>query len=137
MSNDDAKKVRTHPLLLPKPKKAGAVSSDDMAVPAKALGVKNQDQGQVEMSLPPPMTPATVGRRSVLDSIKYGPVNSLYWEMKKWRVPSRYPDLIRALEREQDPSRRRQMVSRHRAQIISLKRGTVRKGIDSRRSKKE
>ena len=37
--DDDAERVWTHPLLLPKPKEAGVVLSEDLQVLAKALGV--------------------------------------------------------------------------------------------------
>ena len=80
---------------------------------------------------PLPMTPAKVGRRSVLDSIKYEPGNRPYWEMKEGRIQSQYPDLIRALRSEPDPSRRRQIVNQHWAQIIGLRRGTIWKNIVS------
>ena len=41
--DDDAEKVRAHPLLLPKPKEVGVVSSEDLQMFAKALGVQSQD----------------------------------------------------------------------------------------------
>ena len=40
---DEAERVRTHPLLLPKSKEAGVVSSNDLQVLSKALGVEGQD----------------------------------------------------------------------------------------------
>ena len=41
--DDEAERVRTHPQLLPKPKEAGVVSSADLQVLSKALGVQDQD----------------------------------------------------------------------------------------------
>ena len=52
-SDNVAEKVRTRPLLLPKPKKVGVVSSKDLAVLVKALGAKTKGQGQVKASTPP------------------------------------------------------------------------------------
>ena len=60
------------------------------------------------------MTPVPVGQRSVLDNMKYGPGNRPYWDMKEGQVRSRYPNLIRALAREQDPSQRRRLWESHK-----------------------
>ena len=84
----DTEKVRTHPQLLPKPKEAGVVPSEDLKVLAKALGVPSQDHDRQKGSIPP-MTLAQSGRRSVLDNMKFGPGNRPYWEMKEGRVQSR------------------------------------------------
>ena len=65
----------------------------------------------------PPVTPATAGRRSVLDNLKFGPGNRQYGEIKEERVTSQYPDLIRALSKERDSSRRRQLFESHRHKI--------------------
>ena len=103
--NDDAEKVRTHSLLLTKPKKAEVVPPEDLKVFANTLWVKSEDQEQTKTSIPP-VTPTKVGRRSVLDSMKYEPWNRTYWKMKEERAQHRYPDLIRALKREPDLSRK-------------------------------
>ena len=83
---------------------------------AKALGVEEQDQDDPKMSTPP-KTPAKVGRRSVLDNMKFGPGNRPYWEMKEGRTKCRYPDLLRALSIEQDPRRRRQLFESHKRKL--------------------
>ena len=114
--DDDAERVRTHPQLLPKPKKAGVVSSKDLEVLAKAVGVQDKTSKLSDMSTPP-VTDAKVGRRSVLGDMKYGPGNRPYWEMKEGRVQSRYPNLMRALAKESDPSRRRQLWESHKSTI--------------------
>ena len=100
--DDEAERVRTHPLLLPKPKKAGVVSSNDLQVFSKALGIERQNHNRQEGSTPP-VTPVPPGRRSVLDDNKFGPENGPYWEMKEGRVSTRYPGLLRALSKIQDP----------------------------------
>ena len=64
--DDDAERVRTHPLLLPTPRKARVMSQKDLEVLAKTLGV----QKVLDRSTPQ-MTPASVGRRSVLRESKY------------------------------------------------------------------
>ena len=110
------KRERTHHLLLPKPKKAGVVPSNDLQVLADAMGVQTKDrEGTVEST--PQMTPAPVGRRSVLDNMKHGPGNRPYWEMKEGWVPCRYPNLIRALTKESDPARRRQLWESHKSTV--------------------
>ena len=68
--DDEADRVRTHPLLLPKPKEAVVVPSADLQVLAKTLGVKGQDHEEST----PSVTPAQPGRRSgLLDNGKFGP----------------------------------------------------------------
>ena len=113
--DDDAERIRTHPALLPKLKKAGVVPSTDLKVLAKAMGLKNQGNDPKVSSSP--VTPAMVGRRSVLDDMKFGPGNRPYWEMKEGRAKCRYPDLIRALSAEQDPIRKRQLFESHRRKV--------------------
>ena len=98
--DDDAERIRTHPQLLPKPKKAGMVPSADLQVLAKALGVKGQDH---EESIPP-VTPAQSGQRSVLDNMKFGLGNRLYWEIKEGQAQSQYPDLLRLYLRNGTPN---------------------------------
>ena len=71
--DDDAERVCTHPLLLPKPRKAEVVPPKDLKVLAKTMGVP-----KVLDKSTPPMTPAVVGRRSVLGDMKYGPGNRPY-----------------------------------------------------------
>ena len=114
--DDDAEKVRTHPQLKPKAEKAGVIPSEDLKVLTKALGVEEQDQDDPKVSTPP-MTPAKVGRRSVLDNMKFGPGNRPYWEMKEGRTKCRYPDLLRVLSIEQDPRRRRQLFESHKRKL--------------------
>ena len=128
--DDDAERVRTHPLLLPKPRKAGVVPPKDLEVLAKTMGVQ-----KVLDKLTPPMTPAVVGRRSVLGDMKYGPGDRPYWEMKEGRAQSKYPDLLRALSKEKDPRRRRLLFESHRLKTGSG-RGTSKIRIEQRRPEK-
>ena len=125
--DDEAGRVRTHSLLLPKPGEAGVVPSADLQVLAKALGVKGGDHEEST----PTVTPAQPGRRSVLDNEKFEPGNRPYWEMKEDRAPFWYPDLIKALKREPDPSRRRQILTRHKTRIIGSSRETVQTKVAS------
>ena len=81
----EAERVRTHPELLPKPKEAGVVSSNDLQVLSKALGVEGQDHDK-QKGLTPSVTPAPSGRRSVLDNDIFGHGNRPYWEMKEGRI---------------------------------------------------
>ena len=118
--DDEAERVRTHPMLLPKPKKAGVVSSGDLQVLSKALGVSGQNHDRQEGSTPP-VTPVPPGRRSVLDDNKFGPGNRPYWEMKEGRVSTRYPGLLRALSRTQDPKKRRLLFESHRHKVGNVR----------------
>ena len=111
--DDEAERMRTHPQLLPKPKEAGAVSSNDLQVLSKALGVEGQDHDRWNGSAPP-VTPAPPGQRSLLDNDKFGPGNRPFWEMKEGRVSSRYPDLLRTLSKVQDSGQRRLLFESHR-----------------------
>ena len=70
-------------------------------------------------------------REVMLDNDKFGPGNRPIWEMKEGRVSSRYPDLIKALRRESDPSRRRQILAGHKTRIFGSSRGTVPTGVIS------
>ena len=72
--DDEAERVRTHSQLLPKPEEAGMMSSADLQVLSKALGVKGQDHDRQKGSTPP-MTPAPPGRMSVLNNAKFRPGN--------------------------------------------------------------
>ena len=94
------------------------VPQEDLKVLVKAMGMINQKDDP--KSLTPPVTPATVGRRSVLDSMKFGPGNRLYWEMKEGRVSTRYPDLLRTLSKTRDPGQRRLLFESHRRNMDSL-----------------
>ena len=85
--DDEAERVRTHPLLLPRPKETGVVPSADFQMLAKALGVKGKDNEEST----PTVTPAQPERRNVLDNEKFGPGNRPYWEMKEGRAPHWYP----------------------------------------------
>ena len=114
--DDDAERVRTHPLLLPKSQKAGVVPSKDLEVLGKTMGISEFPEGST-----PQLTPAKVGRRSVLEEIKYGPGDRSYWEMKEGRAQSRYSELIRALAKEKDPRRRRLLFESHRLKIGSAR----------------
>ena len=109
-------------MLLPKPKKAGVVSSSDLQVLSKALGVSGQNHDRQEGSTPS-VTPVPPGRRSVLDNNKFGPGNRPYWEMKEGRAQFRYPDLIRALKSESDPGWRKQIG--YKTRIFGSGGGTV------------
>ena len=128
--DDDAERVRTHPLLLPKPKKAGVVPSKDLEVLGRVLGVPKFPKEST-----PTMTPAKLGRRSVLEGMKYGPGDRPYWEMKEGRAQSKYPDLLRALSKEKDPRRRRLLFESHRLKTGSG-RGTSKIRIEQRRPEK-
>ena len=68
---------------------------------------------------------------NVLDNDEFGPGNRPIWEMKEGRVSSRYPDLTKALRRESDPSRRRQILAGHKTRIFGPSRGTVPTGVIS------
>ena len=117
--DNDAEEARAHLLLCTVlAKKGWGGSSQGPQGEAKVMGVESQDQEGTKVSTPP-VTPAKVGRRSVLDNMKYGPGNRPYCGVKEGRVQSQYPDLLRALKKEPDPSRRRQIVDGHQAQIIS------------------
>ena len=129
--DDDAERERTHPLLLPKPEKAGVVPSKDLEVLAKAMGLDKTGQ-DVPSESTPQLTDAKVRRRSVLDGKRYGPGNRPYWEMKEGQERSRYPNLIRALTEESDPRQRRSIWERFRKQTDSrVRNGTVQKGVAS------
>ena len=86
---------------------------DNLKVLAKAIRV--DDQGaELPKESTPPSTRVKMGRRSVLDGKRYGPGNRPYWEMKEGQERSRYPNLIRALAREQDPGLRRRLWESHK-----------------------
>ena len=70
--DNEVERVRTHPQLLPKPKEAGVVSSTNLQVLSKALGVKGQDHDR-QKGLTPSATPAPPEQRSVLDNDNFGP----------------------------------------------------------------
>ena len=106
--DDNEERRRTHLLLLPKPEKAGVVSQEDLKLRVKTMGVANSGKELFKVSTPP-LTDAKVRRRSVLDGKRYGHGNRPHWEMKEGQERSRYLNLIRALARELDPSRRRQI----------------------------
>ena len=61
----------------------------------------------------------------MLDNNKFGPGNRPYWEMKEGRAQFRYPDLIKALRSESDPSRRRQILTGYKTRIFGSGGGTV------------
>ena len=107
--DDIIKKVRTHPPLLPKPKKAGDVPLEDMVL-AKATEVKSQDQEKPKVSTSS-MAPVIVRRMSVLDDIKYGYGNRPYWEMEERRVGPRCPNLIWTISEKRDSSREKKLLS--------------------------
>ena len=67
----------------------------------------------------------------LLDNAKFGPGNRSYWEMKEGLAPFRYPDLIKALKRETDPSRRQQILAGHKTGIFGPSRGAVPTGVIS------
>ena len=53
----------------------------------------------------------------MLDDDKFGPGNRPYWEMKEGRISTRYPGLLRALSRIQDPEKRRLLFESHRRKM--------------------
>ena len=55
----------------------------------------------------------------VLDNDKFGPGNRPYWEMKKGRVSTWYPGLLRALSKVQEPGKRRLLFESHRRKMGS------------------
>ena len=129
--DDDAERERTHPLLLPKPEKAGVVPSKNLEVLAKAMDLDKAGQ-DVPSESTPQLTDAKVRRRSVLDGKRYGPGNRPYWEMKEGQERSRYPNLIRALAKELDSRRRRNIWERSWTQTNSqVSNGIVQKGVAS------
>ena len=129
--DNDAEWAGTHPMLLPKPDKAGVVPKKDLEVLAKAMGVDRSSKDPPSGSTPQ-LTNAKVRQRSVLDGKRYGPGNRPYWEMKEGQERSRYPNLIRALAKESDPSRRRNICERFRTQTDSQAgSGIVQKGVTS------
>ena len=67
----------------------------------------------------------------LLDNENVGPGNRPYWEMKEGRAPFRYPDLIKALKRESDPGRRRQILTGYKTRIFGSGGGTVRTKVAS------
>ena len=68
----------------------------------------------------------------MLDGKRYGSGNRPYWEMKEGQERSRYPNLIRALSKESDPSQRRSIMERFKTQTDSrVGGGTVQKGVAS------
>ena len=71
---------------------------------------------------------------NLLGDMKYGPGNRPYWDMKEGRAQSRYPNLIRALSKEPDTSRQRQLFESHRLRIGSTS-GVSRMWIEQGRAK--
>ena len=95
-----------------------------------------QHDKSAEMSVfptPPHLTPVPTASSltALLDNEKFGPGNRPIWDMKEGRVSSRYPDLIKALRRESDPGRRRQILAGHKTRIFGPSRGTVPTGVIS------
>ena len=66
-----------------------------------------------------------VSHYKLLHNMNFGPGNRPYWAMKESQAPFRYPDLIKALKRESDPSQRRQILARHKTRIFGSRGGTV------------
>ena len=85
---------------------------------SKALGVEGQNYDRQEGSTPP-LIFVPPGRRSVLDDNKFGPGNRPYWEMKEGQVSTRYPGLLRALSKIQDPEKHRLLFESHRRKMGS------------------
>ena len=127
----NAEQARTHPMLLPKPDKAGVVPKKDLEVLAKTMGVDGPGKKQPsELTLQ--LIDAKMRQRSVLDGKRYGPGNRPYGEMKEGQERSRYPNLIRALAKESDPRRRRNIWERFWTQTDSqTSGGIVQKGTAS------
>ena len=67
------------------------------------------------------LTKANLISSVVLDDDKFGPGNRPYWEMKEGRVSTRYPGLLRALSRTQDPKKRRLLFESHRHKVGSAR----------------
>ena len=94
---------------------------EDLKVLAKAMGVNDQG-AELPKESTPSSTTVKVGQRSVLDGKRYGPGNRPYWDMKEGQERSRYPNLIRALAREQDPGLRRRLWESHKC-VLAKGRG--------------
>ena len=82
------------------------------------------------MAYPDDMSPGWL--ECILDNDKFGLGNRPYWEMKEGWAPSQYPNLIKALKRESDPSRRQQILAGHKTRIFGSSRGTVPTKVVSR-----
>ena len=107
------------------------VPKEDLKVLAKAMGEGGPSSELSEESAPS-LTNTKVRRRSVFDGKRYRPRNRPYWEMKEEQERSCYPNLIRALANESDPSRRENIWERFRTQIESQAIGViVKKGVAS------
>ena len=70
----------------------------------------------------------------MLDDNKFGPGNRPYWEMKEGRVSTRYPGLLRALSRIQDPEKRRLLFESNRRKMGSIA-GNPTRQIEQNRTK--
>ena len=74
---DNAERDRIHPMLLPKPEKAGLLPDKDIEVLARAMGIDRPSQNQPSEPTPQ-LTDAKARQRSVLDGKRYGPGNRPY-----------------------------------------------------------
>ena len=97
------------------------------------IGQHDKSAAMSVFPTPPHLTPVPTASSltALLDNEKFGPGNRPIWDMKEGRVSSRYPDLIKALRRESDPSRRRQILAGHKTRIFGPSRGTVPTGVIS------
>ena len=89
--DDDQERRRTHPMLLPRVDQEGVIPKSDVEVLRKASGISRK-RSPVEST--PRGSKAPVGRRSVLDGLKYGPGPRPVW---KDTGTLRFPNWSRAL----------------------------------------
>ena len=89
--DDNVERRNTHPSLLPRAKEQGVISKEDVEVLRKATGIK---QGGTSQKSIPQKDRASVGRRSVLDSMKHGSGSRPLWAQPG---APRFPYLTKAL----------------------------------------
>ena len=89
--DDDEERRSTHASLLPRVKEQGVISKEDVEVLRKATGIK---QGATSQKSIPQKDRTSVGRRSVLDSEKYGSGSRPLWAPPG---APRFPYLTKAL----------------------------------------
>ena len=118
-------------MLLSKQKKACVVLKKDLEVLADVMGVSGPGEKQPSW-LNPQLTDTKLRQMSMLDGKIYWPGKIPYWEMKEGQEKSRYPNLLKALAMELDPSCRRSIWERFRTQTDSqVGSRTVQNGVTS------